>query len=82
MINFCYTHVALGLASGLADQLTLAETQRIGNLMQAEMQRQMEEALFGGREMPKQTAITEDVVLARRKPNKHPFGIINFEDVG
>lgn len=67
---------ALARDAALNDALA----RRIGNAMQEAMNQQMEEALFGGRKMPNQAAITESVIVAPRKARKHPFGIINFED--
>lgn len=81
-MTFFFRDYTLSIAAlGMVDQITKAQTQSIANAMQEAVHRQMEEALFGGRSMPKQTAITEAVILGRRKPSKHPFGIINFEDV-
>lgn len=81
-MTFFFRDYTLSIAAlGMVDQITQAQAQSIANAMQEAMHRQMEEALFGGRAMPTQVAVTENLILGRRKPSKHPFGIINFEDV-
>jgi hypothetical protein len=77
MIDFRFHTFAVGLV----EQITQAQSAAMRNAMDDIINRQMEEACFGGRAMPKQRAITEDLILARRKPSKHPFGIVDFEDV-